>query len=94
MKCPRCGSSDVSVQAVNEWDMVDDKKRHGILWWLVIGWWWAPLWFCFKWLVLTVPALIIAVVRRAFGLRPKRVVNRTVSKAVCQTCGHVWTPRN
>lgn len=92
MKCPRCGSSDVSVNVVNEWDMVDVKKHHGFAWWVLIGWWFKPLWFVIKWFFFTIPALIIAIVRRVFGLRPKEVVNKTVTKAVCQSCGHVWEP--
>lgn len=93
MKCPKCGSTDVSVQAVNEWTMVDAKKKHGLIWWVLVGWWLKPLWFVVKWLFFTAPALIIAVVRRVFGLRPKKVVNTTSAKCVCQNCGHVWNPR-
>lgn len=96
MKCPRCGSSDVTVQAVVEHHLVDaGKKRHGILWWIAIGWWFAPAWwllkFVFRWVVL----FPLTLISKALGWgRGKRydMTNETRAKAVCQTCGHVWEP--
>lgn len=41
MKCKKCGSENVTVQAVTE----VKTKKHGILWWLLIGWWWWTLFF-------------------------------------------------
>lgn len=92
MKCPKCGSSDVVVQAVVEHHVVDVRKRHGFLWWLCIGWWWAPIWFVVKWFFLTVPMIVIKVARNVLGMRPRDISNETKAKAVCQTCGHVWEP--
>ena len=55
MKCSRCGSDNVAIQMVTKSKLV--TKHHGILWWLLIGWWWV----FFKWIFLTVPALIFAI---------------------------------
>lgn len=89
MKCPRCGSSDVTVQAVVEHHLVDaDRKRHGFLWRMTIGLMMWPL-RLFRW-VLMIPVRIIRWVFRI--QRPKDISNETRAKAVCQTCGHVWEP--
>ena len=55
MKCPKCGSENVTVTVVNEQQI--KNKHHGIFWWLCVGWWWVPI----KWLFFTLPALIIAI---------------------------------
>jgi len=34
MTCPKCGSEN--VQITNE---VKLKKKHGCLWWCLVGWW-------------------------------------------------------
>ena len=44
MKCPKCGSENVTVQVVNETEL--KEKKHGFLWWLCVGWYWVPL----KWI--------------------------------------------
>lgn len=80
MICSKCGSSNVSIQAVN---LVKLKnKHHGVLWWLFIGWWWIPI----KWMFFTLPALII----KLFKPKKQKIVNITKSVAVCQNCGHQW----
>ncbi len=79
MVCSKCGSPNVSVQAVTE---VKEKAKHGCLWWLLVGWWLEA----FLWLFLTVPRLIVAL----FGGRRKKLVSKTHSEAVCQTCGNRW----
>ncbi len=80
MYCPRCGSSNVNVQIVQQTQLV--PRRRGIAWWLFIGWWWVPL----KWICFTVPALVVKL------LAPKRqkLVQRTRSVCVCQNCGNHW----
>lgn len=40
---------------VTETQLVD--KHHGIIWWICIGWWWIFI----KWLVFTLPALIVKI---------------------------------
>lgn len=80
MKCAKCGSENVTVQVINEVKL--KNKHHGVIWWLFIGWWWIP----FKWLFLTIPALIIKI----FGGKKQKAVNITVTKCVCQNCGNTW----
>ena len=79
MVCPRCGSDNVSVQVVQESRLVN--HRHGVAWWLFIGWWWLP----FKWLFLALPALIAKLF-----FRRKVLEQRTATVGVCQYCGHHW----
>lgn len=80
MKCPKCGSENVAVQVVTETEL--KEKKHGVIWWICVGWWWIPI----KWLVFTLPALIIAI------FKPKKYKTKTSSKkvAVCSNCGHSW----
>ena len=82
MTCPKCGSPNVSVQVVNTVRL--KNKHHGVFWWLFIGWWWV----CFKWLFLTLPALIFKI----FGHKRQKAVNIQKTMAVCQACGHTWEP--
>lgn len=78
MTCPKCGSENVSVQAVTT---VREKPKHGIVWWILIGWWLEPL----LWIFLTIPRLLVAL----FG-RNKKTVSETHTEAICQSCGHRW----
>ncbi|MBQ1437048.1 MAG: hypothetical protein IIZ07_03835 [Ruminococcus sp.] len=80
MLCPKCGSSNVNIQVINE--TILKNKHHGILWWLFIGWWWVPV----KWIFLTIPALLAKI----FIPKRQKAVNRTIKKAVCQNCGYTW----
>lgn len=80
MRCSKCGSENVTCQVVSE--MKITNKHHGIIWWLLIGFWWIPV----KWVMFTVPALILKI------LSPKRQqikqTNHTV--CICQSCGNKW----
>ena len=80
MKCPKCGSEQVTVQVVNKVKLVN--AHHGIIWWLCIGWWWILV----KWLVFTVPALILKI----FGHKKQKAKNIQQKMAVCQSCGNSW----
>lgn len=80
MKCPVCGSENVSVQIVTETEL--KNKHHGVVWWLCIGWWWVPIW----WLCFTIPALIIKI----FAPKKQKLKQRHKSIRVCQNCGHKW----
>lgn len=80
MKCPKCGSENVSVQIVTDTKLVD--KHHGIVWWLCVGWWWLFI----KWFVFTLPALIFKI----FGHKKQKVKTRQRKVCVCQNCGHNW----
>lgn len=80
MKCPVCGSENVTVQIVTETEL--KNKHHGVVWWLCIGWWWVPIW----WLCFTIPALIIKI----FAPKRQKLKQRHKSMCVCQNCGHKW----
>jgi transcription elongation factor Elf1 len=80
MKCPKCGSENVSVQMVTETQLVD--KHHGIIWWICIGWWWIFI----KWLVFTLPALIVKI----FAPKKQKLKQKQKSVCVCQNCGYHW----
>lgn len=80
MTCPKCGSQQVMVQAVNEMQL--KEKHHGIFWWILIGWWWIPI----KWIFLTVPALIVKI----FAPKKHKLVTKTKSVCTCQSCGYLW----
>lgn len=81
MKCPKCGSENVTVQVVTEQEL--KEKKHGIIWWLCVGWWWIPI----KWLVFTLPAILV----KLFGSKKYNTVNHSKKVAVCNNCGKSWT---
>ncbi len=79
MVCPKCGSENVSIQAVS----IVSNQKHGLIWWLCIGWWWLIIkligWIC------------IGIFMLVFKLFKKNKVKTTVhSYAVCQNCGNKW----
>ena len=77
MNCPKCGSENITIQAVT----YVKNKHNGCLWWACIGWWWVFI----KWLVFTLPALFVKIFGKGKG------VKTTIKKqAVCQNCGHMW----
>ncbi len=80
MKCPKCGSENVSVQVITISKLVD--KHHGIFWWLLVGWWWLFI----KWFFLTLPALLFKI----FGHKKQKMKTRQMKFCVCQSCGHQW----
>ena len=82
MICPRCGSTNVSAQVINE---VHLKKKHSLFYWLFIGWWLNP----FLWLVVTLPMLFI----HLFKPKNYATVNTSKTMWVCQNCGNMWTAR-
>ena len=105
MTCPKCKSTDVTVQTFQEdrGTVVRSRttskyreKGHGCLWWLTIGWWWWIVDLCL-WIFLFIPRPILQLFRK------KKYVGKasTVSSAVrnvsyrtvctCQNCGHSWT---
>ncbi|NFO87882.1 hypothetical protein FDC58_15570 [Clostridium botulinum] len=76
MKCKKCGSQNITVQAV-----IHIKNKHkGIIYWLFVGWWLEPM----LWLFLTIPKLIFEL------FKPNRIKSKTHSEAVCQECGYRW----
>lgn len=78
MICPKCSSENVNVQMVTETKMVN---KHGIVYFLTIGW----IISIFKWIFFTLPALLTM-----FLPKSKKLKQKHVSMAVCQSCGHNW----
>ncbi|MDU7363040.1 hypothetical protein [Clostridium sp.] len=76
MKCSKCGSENVTVQAVT----IVKNKKHGCVYWLLIGWWLE----IFMWLFLTLPWIIIKI------FKPNKINSKVRSQAVCQNCGNSW----
>ncbi len=80
MVCPKCNSNNVNTNVINEVTL--KNQHHGIIWWLFVGWWWVPI----KWIVFTLPALIVAL----FGHKKQKAVNKQKTVCVCQECGYRW----
>ena len=80
MTCPKCQSTNVNASVVNEVHL--KNQHHGLMWWLLIGFWWVPV----KWLFFTVPAILFAI----FGHRKQKAINRQKTVCVCQSCGFRW----
>ena len=80
MFCIRCGGNNVNVQVTNQVQL--KNKKRGLLYWIIIGWW---LEICL-WIWFTIPRLLIAL----FMPKRQKIVNKTVTTAVCQSCGHSW----
>ncbi|HBJ1649379.1 hypothetical protein [Clostridium botulinum] len=76
MKCKKCGSQNITVQAVTTLK----NKHKGIMYWLFVGWWLEMM----LWLFLTIPKLIFEL------FKPNRIKSKTHSEAVCQECGYKW----
>lgn len=76
MVCSKCGSNNVNVQAVTR----VKSKKHGLLYWMLVGWWLEPI----MWLIFTLPWLIIKI------FKPKKVTSKVQKMAICQECGHSW----
>lgn len=76
MKCKKCGSENVNVQAIG----IVKNKHHGVMYWLCFGWFIDLM----LWIFLTMPRLIVAI------FRPKGVKTKVKSYAVCQECGYKW----
>jgi hypothetical protein len=80
MKCSKCGSENVTVQMVTETELKEQK--HGMIWWICVGWWWKPI----AWLFLTIPMILL------HFFRPKKykTVSHSKKMAVCNSCGKSW----
>lgn len=78
MVCPKCGNENVTIQAVN---VVKEKRKKGIIYWLFIGWWWEII----AWFFFTLPKLFFAI----FSKKTK-TISKTEAYAVCQNCGNKW----
>lgn len=85
MVCPKCGGVNVMTHVVSDTKSVN--RHHSVLWWVFVGWYWIPI----KWLVFTLPALIV----KLFGNNRHKVVSEHHTMCVCQACGYTWeaTPK-
>lgn len=75
MKCPRCGSEYVTVQAITE--TTTKTKHRGCLGWAM----WIFLAICTCGLILIIPAVT--------NSRTK-TKTKTHTEAICQSCGNRW----
>ena len=96
--CPKCGSNNVSYQVAQTGSIggiihnIGGEKRHGVLYWLCVGWWWKPLELFFRWMLMICTFGILGR-KKNKGINGKTIsasknINRTM--AVCQNCGHTW----
>lgn len=109
MICPNCGSDQVEIQTVQEnigsatitkTKSKYKEKGHGIVWWLLIGWW---RWMIdlMIWVFAFVPRLFIAVLGRIFKKKKyvgssttaSNTVNHITYKTICtcKNCAKTWT---
>ena len=76
--CPKCGSSEVSFQALAN---VKEKRKKGVLYWLFIGWWWEII----AWCVFGIFKLLHVIFSKK-----TRTVTKIETWGVCQSCGYRW----
>ena len=90
MECPKCGSTNVSVNTFqeNHGSVTTAKTKskykeqgHGCLWWLLIGWWW---WIVdlLSWIFLFIPRLIIRLFASPFKKKKYKGTSSTISTTV------------
>ena len=82
MKCKKCGSENVNTQVVSE--QVVRTMKHGILYWILIGWW---IWI-FKLLLFPITILL-----NLFSRTEKISFTEHKTMCVCQNCGYTWKAR-
>lgn len=98
--CPKCGSGNVTFQVHQETKTITKtkskykEKRHGLLWWLCVGWWWWIFDLLF-WVFLFIPRALLHIGRRkqykgkSKSVAKEKAKYRTV--CLCQDCGMNWT---
>ncbi len=104
IRCQQCGSENVNVQVMQEntgnttvtkTKATYKQKKHGLLWWLFIGWW---FWIIdiFLWIFLFPFRAIYAIVRKKKYVKKETSVstgkNQMVYRKICtcQRCGYAW----
>jgi len=102
MKCPECGSKLVEVQVFQETKSAktktksktrETKPKHGLYWWIFIGWWFW-LFDAFLWIFAFVPRVLLHIGRK----RNYETDSTSTTKSkyaykricVCQNCGYKW----
>ncbi len=87
--CPKCGSTNITFQREQTGNIgagtnkvvIDNKKGHGCLYWLLIGWWW---WLIVGWWW----NLLFKRHRSGINVHAGKTFNQTVG--ICQECGNTW----
>ena len=99
MKCKKCGSENVLIQQVTVEEKTKSKSNHyfvhhGILYWLLIGWWWEiiKLFGRFMLAVCTFGVSILFRHKHKVGVTNGTSTTKMKMKTVCtcQGCGNVW----
>jgi hypothetical protein len=95
MVCPNCKSQSVSIQniqtgsigaAQNRVYIQPARRRHGLFYWMLIGWWWKPMWFlAFGWWW---GLLFGGRKRGGLNFSANKIINKRV--AICQNCAYQW----
>lgn len=81
MKCPKCGSENVSTHVVDNLNL--KTQHHGLIYWLLIGWWLQPA----LWLFFTPFKLLNLFV----GSKKQKLTHDIKTMVTCNSCGHSWT---
>ena len=102
--CPKCNSINVDFQVFQEevGSVTKSKtkskykeKRHGIIWWICVGWWW---WIVdvFLWFIAFIPMALLRIGRKkkykgksSTKTNTKNVI-KYKTKAICKDCGYSW----
>lgn len=81
MICKNCGSHHV---VINFQSTEKPKARHGIAYWIVIGWWLHPI----LWAFCALPMLVWRIINPN-----RKTATKQKTYAVCQSCGKMWEVR-
>ena len=91
MVCPKCHSENVTVEredgvTIGGSKTSITKKRHGLFYWIFIGWWFWIIKLC------ALPFTIWFSKKKKVGEATTASASYTTHKtiAVCQNCGHTW----
>lgn len=76
--CPKCGG--VMNYQVNTVSL--NKNRHGLIYWVLIGWWLHPLLYFFA----TIPMILWRIIHPN-----RKQSSKTKTFGVCQSCGYTIT---
>lgn len=84
MQCPKCKSENVTSQIITG-TIQEAKQKHGIIWWILIGWWRTIL----KFLVFGIWMFVWRIYK---SITKKAEAQEFIKTAhVCNDCGYGWT---
>ena len=80
IRCPKCGSTNISVQILQD-QSISKHRGHdrGLLW--KLG----------RWTLILMTGGLWLLVGRSKGAGKSKTKYKSKSAAVCQNCGHSWT---